>query len=259
MRALRLLCLAAVLLAATPLHAHAQADWLRVLAADGLALAGSPAHWDQRGWGQAGLTAGGAMALYQMDGRIRDSLQHRRGGVGDAFADLGNPFGDPLILVPGLAITALWGHHSGDGYLKVTGLKGAEALLFAGMSTALVKAAGGRARPEAGLGPYDWSGPRSGPDTRLSFPSGHTSSAFAVATVIARRHPAIRIPAYGIAALTGFARLERDQHWASDVWTGAALGIWVGRTLTGPETSSRVRIEPMLLPGGAGIQLSMAR
>lgn len=62
----------------------------------------------------------------------------------------------------------------------------------------------------------------------LSFPSGHTSMAFCAATLIARdAGPALGVPAYGVAFLTGFSRVESGRHFVSDVLAGAALGTAV--------------------------------
>ena len=56
------------------------------------------------------------------------------------------------------------------------------------------------------------------------FPSGHTSAAFAVATVFAERYPAWREIAFGMAGLIGISRLTARAHFPSDVFFGAALG-----------------------------------
>jgi hypothetical protein len=62
----------------------------------------------------------------------------------------------------------------------------------------------------------------------LSFPSGHTSMAFCAATLIERNAgPALGIPAYGAALVTGFSRIESGRHFTSDVLAGAALGTAV--------------------------------
>lgn len=61
-----------------------------------------------------------------------------------------------------------------------------------------------------------------------SFPSGHTSMAFCAATLIERNAgPALGIPAYGAALVTGFSRIESGRHFTSDVLAGAALGTAV--------------------------------
>jgi len=56
------------------------------------------------------------------------------------------------------------------------------------------------------------------------FPSGHTASAFAVATVFAERYPKFARVAYGAAGLIGASRISTRAHFPSDVFFGAALG-----------------------------------
>ncbi|HUQ67043.1 MAG TPA: phosphatase PAP2 family protein [Flavitalea sp.] len=65
-----------------------------------------------------------------------------------------------------------------------------------------------------------------------SFPSGHTTGAFAAATVFAmeyRDRPLVKIIAYGTASLIGLSRITENKHWVSDVLAGAALGLLSGR------------------------------
>ena len=59
-----------------------------------------------------------------------------------------------------------------------------------------------------------------------SFPSGHTTVAFATAAALARESRARWVPwvAYPVAALVGWSRLRDNRHWASDVVAGAAVG-----------------------------------
>ncbi|MBS1586402.1 MAG: phosphatase PAP2 family protein [Bacteroidetes bacterium] len=65
-----------------------------------------------------------------------------------------------------------------------------------------------------------------------SFPSGHTTAAFAAATVFSveyRDQPVIPIIAYAAATLVGLSRITENKHWATDVFAGAALGYVTGR------------------------------
>lgn len=71
-----------------------------------------------------------------------------------------------------------------------------------------------------------------GKKTNSSFPSGHTTVAFAAATVFAmeyRDRPLVPILAYSAASLIGVSRITENKHWATDVLTGAAIGYLTGR------------------------------
>lgn len=75
----------------------------------------------------------------------------------------------------------------------------------------------------------------SGKRSNSSFPSGHTTAAFAAATVFAveyRDKPVIPIVAYSIASLVGVSRITENKHWATDVFTGAILGYLTGRQVS---------------------------
>ncbi len=67
----------------------------------------------------------------------------------------------------------------------------------------------------------------------LSFPSGHSASAFATATVV-QEHFGWKagVPAYAFASFVGASRLAAGKHYLSDVVIGAGLGIAAGRTVT---------------------------
>lgn len=68
--------------------------------------------------------------------------------------------------------------------------------------------------------------------TGSSFPSGHATAAFSVATVLARRYPHKRwVPwaVYGMATAISLSRITQLAHFPSDVFLGGALGYTVAR------------------------------
>lgn len=96
---------------------------------------------------------------------------------------------------------------------------------------------------------------RTRPDgTSWSFPSGHTSTSFATATVIQRHYGwKAGLPAYALAGYVGASRVQDRRHYLSDVVFGAALGIAAGRTVTVGRGSARFAMAPMAADGGGGI------
>jgi hypothetical protein len=129
-----------------------------------------------------------------------------------------------------------------------------------------------RPRPKA----YDLSQPdevRLSGDAAMSFPSGHTSTAFALATAYSYtfnlRHPdspmiiPIWIGTHAAAAATGILRTYAGDHFWTDVLVGAALGVGMGLLIPymhrcGDEhDNSRFTIMPLVTPdGGLGAAIT---
>jgi undecaprenyl-diphosphatase len=85
-----------------------------------------------------------------------------------------------------------------------------------------------------------------------SFPSGHTTAAFAVATVLARRFPAFAPLALGIAAFVGLSRVLRGSHFPTDVFGGAVVGIVTGSLVAAPWKQWRTSLQEGLFHAGLG-------
>jgi undecaprenyl-diphosphatase len=63
------------------------------------------------------------------------------------------------------------------------------------------------------------------PSDQFSFPSGHTSAAFMMATLLGYYFPPLIIPLYGWATLVGCSRVVLGVHFPTDILVGIILGI----------------------------------
>ncbi len=104
-----------------------------------------------------------------------------------------------------------------------------EALVFAvvfGLTTAVtlgIKDLFYRPRPNA-IGPYQ--------EYDSSFPSIHTTDAFALATTISRYHRRFSLVMFAWAVLIGFSRLYLGVHYLTDVIAGAVIGTAISFVVT---------------------------
>lgn len=228
----------------------------------------------------AGLT----IAMKPVDERAakslqRDPIQNRAllKNSATAFRLLGNP-GSPLTAAALYAV----GRVAHQRRVADFGLHITESIMMSTVITDLVKGAAGRARPRvfvdtAGAAPFD-PNPNDFEFARgfrkkgeyQSFPSGHTSAAFAFASAmvseISKWKPGAVWYAgpifYGGATLVGASRMYNNAHWASDVALGAAIGTFSGLKVVrfnhhhAGNRLDRALLSARLTPGdGSGIQL----
>ncbi len=76
-----------------------------------------------------------------------------------------------------------------------------------------------------------------------SFPSGHTATSFACATVLSVFAPRLRVPLFLLATLIGLSRIYNGMHYPTDVLAGAVLGLLTALLLlaVGPRLARRVK------------------
>jgi undecaprenyl-diphosphatase len=148
----------------------------------------------------------------------------------DQIGDIGNTLGDGLTLVLlSLAIGGMGLWLNSDRW-KFAGLYSLLAHGISGLLTQILKHSLSRPRPRM-MDTTPWEiGPslESGLD---SFPSGHTSGTFSMATVFAYYFPKGRFLWFGLASFTALCRVIKGSHFPTDVLGGLLVGIGCGLVL----------------------------
>jgi hypothetical protein len=204
-------------------------DYVKLLWSDTGAVLTAPAHWDEMNWMYAGFAAAGIGTAASLDNTIKDNVQTHRTAGEDRFfnqyQNLGAAWSFGII-----GAFEIWGEASGNTIAKNTAMDALTASIIGpGLIGTSMKYVVGRVRPNTATRTFEFK-PFS---KNQSFPSGHASEAFAVATAIAENYPAwwVQTLCYGGAGLVGYARIEQNAHYASDVVAGALLGWAVARAV----------------------------
>jgi len=234
-------------------------DYFMGIFSDIAYTATSPLRWDDSDWITAGWVAGGTGLFLILDEEIRDGFEDSRSSTTDDVSEFFERFGNGAISIPALGAFYLYGYFGEDAKAERTALIAVESFLVTGLFTTVLKTVAGRHRPSTGDSATSFDGFTT---DHGSFPSGHTSTVFAIATVIANEYedvPYIKPISYGIATMTGLSRINDEKHWASDVFFGAALGYFTSKTLLRLHSNKKGQhftIYPRADRNGGGIVLA---
>jgi PAP2 superfamily protein len=227
--------------------------------ADAHAIVVAPVHWSAPDWQRFGgvvLVVGGLMLA---DKSIDREMQQNRSRFTDRVSDATTGFGGGYGPNVGVGFL-LTGYVLRDWNVRETGREILEAgFLSHLLDKYVLKPTFGRERP------FESDG-----ETRFhvfsshdSFPSGHATEAFSVASVIAMRSKGWVLPtiAYAGATLVALDRVNDRVHFASDVVAGAVLGTAVGRFIVArhrraqqPKPAAEFDVVP--IPGGLAARLT---
>jgi len=203
--------------------------YIRLLISDGKHVLTAPARWDREGWRDASLYAAGIGVVILLDRPVYEEFQRNRTESIDDFAVTVQELGSyPSFGIMGAFYVA--GRLLDDDRAMSVAMDAfASSLVSSGIITTALKVATGRSRPKDKEGVYHFE-PFSGDH---SFPSGHTTQAFSLASVIAEHYDVwwVDIASYGIATLVGLARIEQEAHFPSDVVASGIIGTLVGKAI----------------------------
>ena len=204
----------------------------------------APFHFTRKDWGTFGKFVLIEGALFLVDESVQRNALHLREvntGVRDVSKYVTNFGGAYEVYI--LGSLGAYSFIFKNEKLQTTTLLATQAYITGAAMESVIKFISGRQRPyyydprsvEAEPkfhGPFSNGKDVYGNRINSSFPSGHTTVAFAAATVFAmeyRDRPLIPIISYTAASLIGLSRITENKHWITDVFAGAALGFFTGK------------------------------
>jgi len=169
-------------------------------------------------WAEGTAIAGGAILAGALLDKPVDRFmkKHQSSGVVRAWDNVGKAM--PVVLAGGAGAAVAFG----DARMQNMGLISLQSIAGAAALSMAAKHAFARARPNEELGQWARTSKRSD----ASFPSNHSTVAFAAVTPFAQEYDMPWL--YGVAAVSSLGRAAGRQHWVSDVVAGGLLGTAIG-------------------------------
>jgi hypothetical protein len=168
------------------------------------------------------LELGGTAALLASDRHIEKHIGTAHYTFYQATSD---------VAIAGLGATLagvwIWGIKGDHPHAKETGVLELETLVNTFLIYTPMQLLAARQRPDEGNGNGDFWKHH---NINTSFPGGHAMFTFAMATVVSHEYPQkwVQTLAYLAATTVTVTRFMARDHWSSDMFVGAALGIGIG-------------------------------
>jgi hypothetical protein len=194
-----------------------------------------------------GVALGGSFFIRDdLDGQVReDTAQHpqRWGNTSEFLGYLGNAEAQVPVLLA-IHASSLMNDDEELHDLSTTMLS---AYAINGLSTVAIKGIANTDRPSDRWNNGDYG-----------FPSFHASSSTTIAAVLDEYYgPSAGLPAYALAGLISWSRIDQRDHDLSDVVFGAAMGYVIGKTVARHhlQDGSRISVLPSVDPSSGSVEL----
>jgi membrane-associated phospholipid phosphatase len=160
------------------------------------------------------ISAAATLPAFAFDHDVEDYFANN---PHEHFGDLGAKLGGGVAMV-GLTVGLFSAGRisTGDNF-RAMSYDVSQAVIITQVYTLALKLATQRERPDG--------------SDNFSFPSGHASNAFAIASVVARHYKKLAIPAYAFGTFVAVSRLAAEKHHLSDIVAGSGLGLSIGRVV----------------------------
>jgi hypothetical protein len=221
-----------------------------------------PGKWGGNDWLKLGGVVVATIAVMPFDEGITNSTQGDQKYYNSAAVEGGRIYGEWYSIAIVAGSVGIYGLLVRDTSAKKISIELLQAGLYSELVATVLKRVVGRARPVY-TDNSNWYKPFTFTDDNFhSMPSGHTTSAFALSTVLSRHahSTALKILAYVPAGFTMFSRIYQHQHWLSDEIPAAAIGYFVGNWVVDLHEGKRHRINvTSMYPLGLSYSLSASR
>jgi len=203
-----------------------------------------PGKWKSNDFLRVGVVTASAIGMMSLDEPIINSTQGKQRFYYSAPIVGGRVYGEWYSIGGVAGMFGLYGliaHDTAAGKISIELL---QAGIYSEIVTTMLKVAIGRARPISGHDAFTYQPFTFFNDNFHSMPSGHTTSAVALSTVMSRHahSTALKILAFVPAGFTMFSRIYQDKHWLSDEILAAAIGYFAGNWVVDLHEGKRHRI-----------------
>jgi membrane-associated phospholipid phosphatase len=204
-----------------------------------------PIKWTGNDWIRVGaVTASTVLVALTLDKAMVRATQGQQKYYYSAPIVGGRMYGEWYSILGVAGAFEAYGLIARDTASKKISIELFQAGVYSELVTTVLKIAVGRARPLITENAFTFHPFTVYNDKYYSMPSGHTTSAMALSTVMSRhaKTTVFKVLAYVPAAFTMFSRIYQDDHWLSDVVPAAAIGFFVGNWVVDLHEGKRHRI-----------------
>ena len=201
---------------------------------------------------------GGTTIAYAADNEVFDLMNRNRTPLNDDITKVAVEYGSGYFAAGLPLVMYGTGFILRDKWVRETAMLMGTTVLLTSALTTVGKIVIGRARPYTGFGRHEFK-PFNAHEDFVSFPSGHTTAAFALSAALAARikNPWVSIGLYGVASAAAVSRLYSHDHWLSDVVFSAAYTTAVANSIVhwferGDEAGAHT---VNVIPSGNGIRV----
>ena len=211
----------------------------------------APLNWDSNDFLTFGIVAVSTYGLMYLDESIKNEFSKINSNKKNWLMEVGRYWGEPIPSIALSGLLLLHGYVYDNNSTKKIGFEVGQSFLYSVSVTSALKIVFGRSRPYTGHDPFTFD-PISFTDSKWSHPSGHTTVAFSLSTVLAANteNTAWKIAAFIPAFLTAISRVYQDYHWTSDVFLGGIIGYFTGKFITDlhneKELNGQIQTTPLI-------------